>query len=301
VDQDKRQSLRWAAATAFALPAGLLRAQTQVGSKTIHSLSDGSLQLPVGLIFDPVPEAERAAFLASHGIGETLTPPCNLTLVQDGDRNILFDVGAGPEFQGTAGFVLEALSALGLGPEDITDVVFTHAHPDHLWGLLDDFDDLTFAQATYRIGATEWAYWTDPATVDQIEEARTAFAVGAARRLGRIADRVTLINGGQEVLPGIVAHDSFGHTPGHLAFEIGAADGSVMVIGDCIANEHAAFEKPHWPSGADQEQEAGAATRLRLLDQLATDQTRILGFHLPGGGFGHVERRGEGYAFAPDA
>ena len=300
---NRRDVLQGACATGLTMTAfpRLAHASLALGSKTIHALSDGSISLPANLIFDPVPEGDRAPFLARHAIGETVSPPCNLTLLQDGDRTILFDVGAGPEFQSSAGFILDALDEIGLTQDDITDVVFTHAHPDHLWGLLDDFDDLTFPDANYHIGQKEWDYWTDPATVDTIGEFRTTFAVGAARRLERIADRVMLIDAGQEVLPGVVAHETFGHTPGHLAFEIGDTSGSVMVLGDCIANHHAAFEMPQWPSGSDQDQDTALATRVRLLDQLAADKTQIVGFHLPGNGLGAVSRNGAGYRFEPDA
>jgi glyoxylase-like metal-dependent hydrolase (beta-lactamase superfamily II) len=64
-----------------------------------------------------------------------------------------------------------------------------------------------------------------------------------------------------------------------------------MVIGDAVGNDHVAMARPDWPSGADQDMETGAATRARLLDQLATDEMLAVGFHMGGGGLGRVERR----------
>ena len=80
--------------------------------------------------------------------------------------------------------------------EDVTDIVFTHAHPDHLWGLLDDFDDPLFPDASYMIGKTEWDYWLNPNTVDEIGEARASFAVGALRRLEMIEDQIEFFSDG---------------------------------------------------------------------------------------------------------
>ena len=185
------------------LRAGM--AQTSLGGFTLTSLSDGELRLPVSMALEYVPQDMRAEVTQQYGFGETVTPPCNVTLLQTDSHNILFDVGAGPEFMSSAGFLLDALDAAGLTPDDITDVVFTHAHPDHIWGLVDDFDDLLFTNASYMIGQAEWDYWSDPDTVNTIDSGRTTFAVGAARRLARIADQVTFFQDGQEILPGVAA------------------------------------------------------------------------------------------------
>lgn len=274
-------------------------AQTTLGDWSVTSLSDGSLMLPTSFIFEPVAADIAQQVQTDFQIGDLLTPPCNLTLLQNGSRTVLIDAGAGPEFQASAGDLLNALDAVNVAPEDITDVLMTHGHPDHIWGLLDDFDDLTFWNASYHIGQREWDYWTDPDTVSTIGEARATFAVGAARRFERIADQVTFFDDGQEVLPGVAARATFGHSPGHMAFEVGASRDSLMILGDCIGNHHVAFAHPGTLLGSDQDPEAAAATRLSLLDQLATDQTAVLGFHLPGNGLGHVERAGDGYRFVP--
>lgn len=277
-------------------------AQMTLGDATLTSISDGNLTLPKAMIFDTIPAADYEPILQSFGItGESLTPPCNVTLLQAGDRSVLFDVGSGPEFMASAGLLADGLADLGVDPAAITDVVFTHAHPDHLWGLFDDFGDLVFPNARYMIGQAEWDYWTDPNTVDTIGEARTTFAVGAARRLGDIADQITFINDGAEILPGVAARATFGHTPGHMSFEVRSGTSAAMIIGDAIGNHHVAFERPDWFAGTDQDQTIGAATRVKLLDQLASEQIKVIGFHLLGNGIGQVERKDGGFRFVPDA
>lgn len=276
-------------------------AQTQLGRFTLTSLSDGTLTLPVSMTLEGVPEDQRASISELYDFSDVMTPPCNVTLLQTDERNILFDVGAGPEFMSSAGFLTDALDDIGLAPEDITDVVFTHAHPDHLWGVVDDFDDLLFTNAAYMMGEVEWAYWMDPNTVDTIDDGRTTFAVGAARRLERIAERMSFFKDGDEILPGVAARATFGHTPGHMAFEVRQDTDALMILGDCIGNHHVAFSHPAWPTASDQDQETGIATRTALLDQLTSDQIQILGFHLPGTGIGRVEKAGSAYRFVQDS
>lgn len=299
--QTRRQFLATAtaAATLPLMPRRLWAGSNlTMGSTQIDTLSDGTLTLPGDFILGGMPQDEMKAIVAKYGLPtDALTPPCNVTLLRDGTHTVLFDVGAGPDFQPSAGKLLAAFEALGLSPDDITHVLFTHAHPDHLWGLLDDFDEPLFPNAEHMIGAAEFAYWTDPGTVGSIGEARTTFAVGAERRLSAIADRVRLVEHGAEVLPGITARLTPGHTPGHLCWTVANGADSAMVVGDALGNHHVAFERPDWASGSDQDGAMAAASRVALLDQLATDNMALIGYHLPGGGVGRAVRDGSSYRF----
>lgn len=297
-----RRRLLSVATAALTLPLSPVRVWAAttltLGNLQIDTLSDGHLVLPGDFILGGMPQDEMKAIVAKYGLPtDQLTPPCNVTLLRDGSNTVLFDVGAGPDFQPSAGRLTEALETLGLGPEDITHVLFTHAHPDHLWGLLDDFDEPLFANAEHMIGHAEFDYWMDPGTVESIGEARTTFAVGAARRLEAIADRLRLLADGDEALPGIAAHLTPGHTPGHMAYELRSGSASVMVVGDAIGNHHVAFERPDWASGSDQDAALAATSRTALLDRMAADRMAMIGYHLPGGGIGRAEKAGTGYRF----
>ncbi|RYH12093.1 MBL fold metallo-hydrolase [Tropicimonas sp. IMCC6043] len=278
------------------------QAAITLGDMEIQTLSDGHLTLPGDFIFGPMPQDALAQVLAPFGMtpDQALTPACNLTLLRSGDNTVLFDAGAGSAFQDSAGKILDALDAAELAPEDITHVVFTHGHPDHLWGVLDDFDDPFFPEATHMMGKAEWDYWTDPNTVDSIGAERAAFAVGAKRRLELMEDRIDFFGDGEEILPGVAARMTPGHTPGHMSFEIRSGSESAMVIGDAIGNDHVAFARPDWRSGSDQDFDLAAATRMKLMDRLAAEQMPLIGFHLGGGGIGRAEKTADGYIFVQD-
>ena len=298
----RRNFLAGSAALSMSAMISPAFARLQIGAGTLTSVSDGNLVLPADFIFGPMPQDELVAVRRSFNLdADTLTPECNLTLYQDGDRVILFDVGSGPDFMPSAGTIVENLDALGIAPQDVTHVVFTHAHPDHIWGLLDDFDEPLFNEATYMMGRKEWDYWWDPETVDTIGEARTVFAVGAKRRMEAIESLVALFDDGDEILPGIAAVGSFGHTPGHMSFEIRQGNEAVLIGGDAIGNHHVAFARPDWPSGSDQDADEAIRSRNLLLDRLASEQMRLIGFHLPDGGIGRVERSEGTYRFVGES
>jgi glyoxylase-like metal-dependent hydrolase (beta-lactamase superfamily II) len=274
------------------------KSNINLGAMNIDVLSDGHLVQPVSFLLSDAPADEVKSLFAKYNLPtDVMQPSCNLTLVREGDKTILFDVGSGPNFMPTAGKISEALDAINLDAGEVTHVLFTHAHPDHLWGLLDDFDDPMFPNAEYMMSKKEWDYWIDPETINTIGETRQSFAAGAKRNLETIEDQITRFDMEEEVLPGIRAMDTSGHTPGHVSFELRAGSESVVVIGDALTNSLFSFEKPNWRIGADQDAEMAVVARNRLLDQLTNDKMQMIGYHIPYPGIGRVERAGNAYRF----
>jgi len=275
---------------------------TELGDSELTVLSDGNLSLPSRLILpDSIDQAEKETFLNANNLNVSqFEPDCNLTLWRTGDRLIIFDVGAGSHFMPSAGKLLEDLESLEIDPADVTDVVFTHAHPDHLWGLLDDFDELAFPEAAYFMHKTEWDYWRDDNTFNELPDERKSFAVGAKNRLAILEEQINLFAYGDEILPGVEAVDTHGHTPGHTSFALHQGSDSVLVLGDALTHPIISFQKAGWPSGSDQDPEAGRATRLSLLDRLVQDKMRVVGYHFPHPGLGFVEKSGSVYRYVGD-
>lgn len=296
---DRRAFLAQGFATGVLLGfPGLLHAQMTLGDMTLDVVSDGHLTLPGSFAFNDMPKDLLMPILERMNQPfDQLTPPCNLSLLRGNGRVVLFDAGSGTEFMPTAGKSLDALNALGVSPGDITDLVFTHGHPDHLWGVLDDFGDPLFANATHYMGQAEWDYWTDPNTVSTIGSARQAFAVGAERRLQVVAEQMTFFSDAEEILPGVGARMTPGHTPGHMSFEVRAGNSAVMIVGDSIGNDHVALARPDWLSPADQDPTLGAQTRVGLINELVAAQMPIVGFHLGQGGLGRIEKTADGFSF----
>jgi len=298
----RRDLLKTGAAAAgwSLLPCGLAVAETDLGNGSVlQTVSDGIMRLPADTVYAGLDPDKLAAVLAERGADTKIAErACNVTLMRANERVVLFDVGAGPDFLQGLGQLETALAALSVSPDEVTDVIFTHAHPDHLWGLLDDFDELRFSNADYYLSQGEWDYWTDPATQGKMAPGYEHFATGAARRLEALKDRVQLFAGGAVLPGGAVAVEAFGHTPGHMAFQVGT-DGT-MIIADTVVEDVVSLARPDWPANMDVDKEAGIATRKKILDMAATDAFRIVGYHINRGGIGRIERLQDGYVFTPE-
>lgn len=270
----------------------------RLGAREIHVISDGAFFLPLAMLARGVSPDELTAFLKAEGLPtDRAQNVLNVTLIKDGAEWTILDAGSGANFLPGSGKLAANLEAAGISREAVKRVIFTHAHPDHLWGAIDEFDSDLFPNATYMISEAEWAFWTAPDVYSKLPEDRHAFAAGAQRILKAIAEKTTRIRPGQEVAPGILAVDTPGHTPGHLAFEVAGGGSSLMVLGDAITNKAVSFRHPEWRSGADTDADLGAVTRKKLLDRLVADKMPFIGYHLPVPGLGRAERDGSAYRF----
>ena len=303
----RRAVLGGLSAAAFAGLIGADRARAalapvthKVGNAEVMVISDGTLNVPLSFSLPETPLSEVAALFKAHGMPEGGAPmQTNVVLVKTGNDTVLIDAGSGANFQPTAGKLQENLEAAGIAPDTITKIVLTHAHADHLWGVLDDFDDAgRFPNASYVISATEWDFWSDPKTAETVPDWLKGMALGTARILKTIEDKVERRKAGDTVAPGLTYAATPGHTPGHMSVMIENGGQRLLIGGDVLANNAISFARPDWRVRSDIDSDRAVATRKSLLDQLATDKIPLVGFHLAWPGLGMVERAGNAYRLA---
>ncbi|ACM02022.1 Beta-lactamase domain protein precursor [Cereibacter sphaeroides KD131] len=222
--------------------------------------------------------AARAAFLPTDRAQGFFTP----TLVNTGSELILFDTGLAPEG------ILAALEAAGHAPDAVDVVVITHMHGDHIGGLMEG-DRPTFAKARYVTGQVENDHWSAQGNE------------GYEGKVRPLLDKMTFVEGGDEVAPGITAVEAFGHTPGHMAWRLESEGQALMLTAD--AANHYAFSlgHPDWEVRFDMDKAAAAATRRALFGRIAEERIPFIGYHMPFPAIGFVETTDEGFRFVPES
>jgi len=231
-----------------------------------------------GLNADPAAfaAASAAAFLPTDKAQFFFTP----TLVNTGTGLVLFDTG----LAGTP--MTAALAAAGISPDQIDVVVLTHMHGDHIGGLMTD-GVATFANARYVTGAIENNHWA--AAADEGYD-------GLVRPL---ADRMTFLDDGSAVVPGITAMAAFGHTPGHMAFMVDSDSAGLVITGDTANHYVWSLAHPDWDVVFDADKPAAAATRRTLFGMIAADRLPFIGYHMPFPSLGYVETADSGFRYVP--
>lgn len=286
-----------ASLAARALPAFAAPATFRHGAFELTVVSDGHLVLPVSFLAPDAPPAERAALLKAAGeTGEQYNSPTNVTLIRAGNDLILVDMGSGDRFMPSAGKLWDNLKAAGIDKGKINKVIFTHGHPDHLWGAVDELDDLVTPDASFYVASAEWNFWTGNNALRGLPAERAGFVTGARRNYAAIKQRVTTVKPGDDIVTGLRVLATPGHTQGHVAFELAGGDG-LIVGGDALTHPLISFQHPEWRPAADHVPDQAVATRRALLDRLATNRAKLIGFHLPYPGVGVVERKDGAYRF----
>lgn len=271
----------------------------KVGSFDVTVVSDGTMQLPLSFALPGTAQTDVEALYTTNGAKfDGLNGQVNVTVVKTGSAVIVIDAGGGADFMPSMGRFGDNLEAAGIAADSVTHVVFTHAHADHFWGVIDPLDGGSrFAKAKHVITATEFEYWSKPGMEMTVPEALRGVALGSARRIKELAARLTQVKADAEIVPGVTLLATPGHTPGHASVLLSSGGQQLLIGGDALTNPIVSFTKPDWVWGPDADQTQAASTRKRTLDMLATDKIQLLGYHLPWPGVGRVERKDGGFRY----
>jgi glyoxylase-like metal-dependent hydrolase (beta-lactamase superfamily II) len=273
----------------------------RVGAMIVTAVTDGHNAMPLTDAFvRNAPLAAVQAALAEACLPQDkLNIPFTPILVHTGGEVVLIDTGYGDNGPPTAGFLPQNMAAAGCMPEDVTKVVISHFHGDHISGLRRKDGKEVFPNAEIWVPEVEWDFWTDPARRAQAPEGMKPAFANVDRVFAPMADRVKRYAWDDEVASGITAIDASGHTPGHTAFVLGSGDERLVFISD-VTNHPALFVRnPGWSPAFDMDPEKAVATRRRILGMIASEGLSMAGFHIPYPGVGRILRDGDRYTFVP--
>lgn len=265
-----------------------------LGHMKITALSDGTVpqdlhQLLTGTTQSEVDELLKKSFLQNPTEGSI-----NVYLIEDGERRILVDTGAGQFFgPGLGGKLLTGLEAIAIAPSDITDILITHIHTDHTGGLVIG-ENPAFPNATVHVAEADVDFFLNPQNSEETGYALQYFeeaekTIGVYEKTGQIDQ----FKGTENVLPGIVATVHPGHTPGSAFFTVSSGEESIIFIGDLVHVPAIQFPSPQTTIVYDVAPDQAAAMRIEAFSDLADERQLVAAPHHPFPGVGHVSEHGE--------
>lgn len=198
------------------------------GDLTVTAVSDGLMSAPLSLLSGI--SREEAEHLQRHsGLASPETIAIGAYLIRGRGNTVLVDTGTGGA-NGVGGELIANLARLGVGPEEIDAILLTHAHPDHIGGLLSAAGTPAYPNATVFLPTRESAYWLATSTFDNASDRGRRNVLLVRRVLANCAAQISGVDD-EEVIAGIRPCPLPGHTPGHTGYRLEAGDTSLLIWG----------------------------------------------------------------------
>ncbi|MFO6296871.1 MBL fold metallo-hydrolase [Rahnella selenatireducens] len=260
-------------------------ASRQIGDFTVTALSDGNMAASLDLL-SGIETADAAQIQRDAGLAEPGNIHINCYLIRGQGRTILVDSGTGG-LNNSGGKFGENLRSAGVAPEDIDTVLLTHAHPDHIGGLLDAQGQPVYPNAEIYIHPLEAEYWRDDSKMMQVAEHRQRNFLLARRMLTAYAAKLKFLDGA-EIVKGIRSVWLPGHTPGHSGYRIDSGEQSLLIWGDIVHFPHIQSAQPGVSIAFDCDPVLAENTRKTIMAQAARENLLVAGMHFGEPGFAHI-------------
>ena len=274
----------------------------KVGSIEVTAVYDGIWRKPHDPTFikNATVEDTKEA-LAKAGLTTEFMPiPLTVVVLKIGDKYVMIDSGSGVgQWQANATNLPSNMKAAGIDRGQISTILVSHFHPDHVWGLMEKGTNAAvFPNAELIVSSTEYKWWTDPGRVEKLPEGRRP----AGKRIGDVFPtwkNWKLVEDNAEVAPGVRLLAAPGHTPGHSAFLVTSGKDQLMVSNDAMYVPALLAPHPDWQGAYDQDGATAVTTRRKLMDRVIADKMMVCGAHFPFPGRGTFTKDGDAYAFVP--
>jgi glyoxylase-like metal-dependent hydrolase (beta-lactamase superfamily II) len=279
----------------------------KVGDIEVTVVTDGANRLPVtdAFVVNVKKEEVNAALAAAFMEPGVFIGPYNPIVINTGGKLALVDTGTSEQAfinsKGATGQLMTNLAAAGIDANAIDTVIISHYHGDHINGLLKADKSLAFPNAEILVPANEHQYYMDDGNMSRAPKGRIEDTFKNARRVfsGDVMKRLRTYEWDKEVIPGVLAVGTPGHTPGHTSHVVSSGSAKVYVQADVTHAPYLFVRNPGWHAFYDQDPVMAEATRRKVYDMLVAEKMLVQGFHYPFPSVAHIEKSGTGYREIP--
>jgi len=279
----------------------------KVGDTEVTVVSDGSVTVPLpdGLVTNAKKEEVAASLEKAFRPRDTISFYFGPLVLNTGGKLIVIDTGNGPgafaSSKGANGQFATNLAAAGIDAKAVDMVVISHFHNDHVNGLLTADNQPAFPNAEVLVPAVEWKYWMDDGEMSRAPAGRMEGLFKNNRRVFEtgLKKKVTPYEWDKDIVAGLRAVETIGHTPGHTSYVLSSGPNTVFIQSDVTNNPEPFARNPGWHAFFDQDGSQAETTRRKVYDMLAADRMLMQGFHYPFPGLAYIEKDGSGYRWVP--
>jgi glyoxylase-like metal-dependent hydrolase (beta-lactamase superfamily II) len=271
-----------------------------LGDFEVTALSDGTVDLKIEDLLTNTTAAKIRSALARAQLKDPVETSVNTYLVNTGSKLVMIDAGAGVFFGPTLGKLIANLKASGYQPEQVDEIYITHMHSDHVGGLVNG-DKIAFPNAVVRADRRDADFWLSKAKMDTApKDAKPAFEGAMASINPYIAaGKFKPFDGNTDLVPGVSAISTYGHTPGHTVYMVESQGQRLVLWGDLMHVAAVQFAEPSVTIRFDTDSKAAAAQRKKQYADAAKQGHWVAAAHLPFPGIGHLRADGKGYNWVP--
>jgi glyoxylase-like metal-dependent hydrolase (beta-lactamase superfamily II) len=271
-----------------------------LGDFEVVALSDGTVPLDMRTLLTNTTPTRVDQLLTRSFLADPVETSVTGFLVNTGAKLVLIDTGAGNLFGPTLGNLVTNLKAAGYQPEQVDEIYITHMHADHVGGLMAG-DKLVFPNATVRADKRDSDYWLSQANMDAAPESARGFFKGAMASLNPYiaAGKYKPFDGDTDLVPGIKAVATYGHTKGHTMYLVESRGQKLAALGDLMHVAAVQFVNPSVTIEFDTDPKMAAVQRKRVYADSAKQRAWLAVAHLPFPGIGHIRAEGQGYVYVP--
>jgi glyoxylase-like metal-dependent hydrolase (beta-lactamase superfamily II) len=276
--------------------------RTMVGDFEVTAISDGTVKLPMLKLMNNQPPEKIAEALKRGFLKELVETSVNTYLINTGSKLVLIDTGAAGLFGPTLGNLINNLKAAGYKPEQVDEIYITHMHPDHVGGLMAE-GGIAFPNATLRIDKRDVDFWLSDANLAAAPDGNKGFFQGAMASVKPYvsAGKLKPFEGNTELVPGIRAVSTYGHTPGHANYVVESKGEKLMLWGDLMHLASVQFDDPSATIAFDSDNSAAQQQRMKAFEDAAKGGYMVGITHVAFPGLGNLRPAadGKGYVWVP--